>query len=115
MTAFGERGDGPANARVESVPDIPAACTLTPGEKERKAAHLQKVGESLVETVERADGYAFRFPPELFDELARIVGLERRCCAFPRFSLKAEPGNGPVWLEITGSPESKAFVATFWE
>jgi hypothetical protein len=62
----------------------------------------------------RADGYAFRFPPELFEELAGIVALERRCCALLRYMLTVEPGRGPVWLEITGRDESKRFLATFW-
>jgi hypothetical protein len=105
-----------SGVKVMSEPNVPIACTLTPEEyKERKAEHLKKAGGSLLEAVERPDGYAFRFPPEMFDELARVVGLERRCCAFLRFSLTAEPGNGPVWLEITGPAESKAFLATFWE
>jgi hypothetical protein len=106
------------NSGVKAMPEtsVPIACTLTPEEfKERKAEHLKKAGGSLLEAVERPDGYAFRFPPEMFDELARVVGLERRCCAFLRFSLTSESGNGPVWLEITGPAESKAFLATFWE
>jgi hypothetical protein len=95
---------------------VPIACTLSPDQlRERRDSILRKVGSALQETVERPDGYAFRFPPELFEELARIVGLERRCCAFLRFSLTVEPGGGPVWLEITGPTESKAFIATFWE
>jgi hypothetical protein len=93
----------------------PMACTLTPDQlRERRDSLLRKAGSALLETVERPDGYAFRFPPEMFDELARVVGLERRCCAFLRFSLTAEPGNGPVWMEITGPAESKAFLASFW-
>jgi hypothetical protein len=76
---------------------LPIACTLTPDQlRERRDGLLRKVGSALLETVEREDGFAFRFPPELFEELAGIVALERRCCAFHRFTLTARPGNGPV-------------------
>ena len=96
---------------------VPIACTLTPEEfKERKAEHPQArpVGRS-------GGGRAGRMAtlsaslPRCSSELARVVALERRCCAFLRFTLTVEPGNGPVWLEITGPAESKAFLATFWE
>jgi|ThiBio_1000_plan_1041568.scaffolds.fasta_scaffold01168_16 hypothetical protein len=95
---------------------VPIACTLTADQlRERREGLLRKVGSSLQQTLEREGGYAFRFPPELFDELSRIVGLERRCCPFLRFVLTSEPSDGPVWLEITGPAESKSFLATFWE
>lgn len=100
---------------MEETPP-PIACILTPDQfRERRDGLLRKAGSALLETVERPDGYAFRFPGEMFDELARIVGLERQCCSFLRFTLTAEPVAGPVWLEITGPSESKAFLATFWE
>ncbi len=93
----------------------PIACTLSPDQlRERRDGTLRKVGSALQETVEREDGYAFRFPSESFDELAKVVGMERRCCSFLRFVLTSEPGDGPIWLEITGPEESKGFVATFW-
>ncbi|WP_165074814.1 hypothetical protein [Paludisphaera rhizosphaerae] len=51
----------------------------------------------------------------MFEQLARIVAMERRCCSFLRFTLTSEPGDGPVWLELNGPPESKSFLAAFWE
>ena len=95
--------------------NTPIECTLSPEQLlARRNGLLRKAGEALEEMVEREDGYAFRFPPEMFDELARIVGLERRCRAFLRFTLTAEPGGGPVWLEVTGPAEAKEFLASFW-
>lgn len=61
------------------------------------------------------DGYAFRFPGEMFERLAAIAGMERRCRSFLRFTLTAEPGEGPVWLAVTGPAEAKEFLASFWE
>jgi len=109
-----------ANERVgdgeKSLAYLPIACTLSPDEfQTRKSEHLIEVGKSLLERVELPDGYSFRFPGGMFDRLAGVVGLERRCCSFLRFSLTAEPGNGPVWVAITGPVEAKEFLATFWE
>jgi len=116
MTTFEEQDKNATNPKGTTVANIPVACTLTQEEfQERKGNHLQKLGASLLETVERPEGYAFRFPSELFDDLAHVVSLERRCCSFLRFSLTSEPGGGPVWLEITGPDDSKAFLSTFWE
>lgn len=76
----------------ESLANLPVACTLTPEEfRTRKSSHLVEAGKSLQERVETPDGYAFRF------------------------TLTSEPGDGPVWLELNGPPESKSFLATFWE
>ncbi len=59
----------------------PIACTLTPDQlRERRDGLLRKVGSALLETVERPNGYAFRFPPEMFDDsLSRgcIMSLSR--------------------------------------
>jgi hypothetical protein len=105
-----------SGVKATSESGVPIACTLSPDQlRERREGLLRKAGSALLETVERDDGYAFRFPPEMFEELAGIVGLERRCCAFLRFSLTVEPGGGPVWLEITGPAESRGFLATFWD
>lgn len=97
-------------------PDVPVACTLTAEElRERRTGLLQKAGQAIEETLDREGGYAYRFPAEMFEELAQIVTLERRCCAFIRFTLTVEPGGGPVWLEMSGPPESQGFLASFWD
>jgi len=31
-----------------------------------------------------------------------------------RFSLTLEPGDGPLWLEITGPEGTKTFLTSFW-
>ena len=59
------------------------------------------------------DGVALRFAaePERLAILATFIDLERRCCAFLRFRLTVEPGGGPVWLELTGPPGTREFLA----
>lgn len=92
------------------------ACRLTDSElRERRSAVLREAGRAVLETRELANGFAYRFPAEdvWLSELARLIGLERQCCPFLTFQLTAEPENGPIWLEVTGPPEAKAFLAEF--
>ena len=55
---------------------------------------------------------AFSSDDALIAELAQLVSLERRCCPFLRFNIRVEPGNGPVWLEISGPRGTKDFLAS---
>jgi hypothetical protein len=59
------------------------------------------------------DGVRLRFAAdaERLAMLATFIDLERRCCAFLRFRLTIEPGGGPVWLELTGPPGTREFLA----
>ena len=98
-----------------SLTELPIACTLTDLElQERRSTLLHQVGQDIQEVVEREQGFAYRFPAERLPELAHIIGLERQCCAFLRFTLTIEPGNGPLWLEVTGPEGTKDFLITFW-
>jgi hypothetical protein len=45
--------------------------------------------------------------------LARLVDLERQCCAFLTFRIIVEAGKS-IFLEITGSPEAKPVIADFF-
>jgi hypothetical protein len=37
--------------------------------------------------------------------------LERRCCAFLHLRLTVRPGEGGIWLEMTGPPGTPEFLA----
>ena len=92
------------------------ACRLTDSElRERRNTVLREAGRAVLETREMENGFAYRFPAEdrWLDALARLIGLERQCCPFLCFRLTAEPENGPIWLEVTGPPEAKAFLTGF--
>lgn len=86
--------------------EAPLACDLTVLEPKLRAEHMALAGyllhEAMAERIELEDGYAFRFPAELFDKLAAFVANERRCCPFLRFELIVEPDGGPLTLRITG-------------
>jgi hypothetical protein len=41
--------------------------------------------------------------------------MERKCCAFLRFSLVVTPGEGPVWLELTGPDGTQELLSGILE
>ena len=95
--------------------DLPIACSLTAPElQERRAGVLQKVRAAALEVKESENGFAYRFPSDgsLLADLSTLIQLEHQCCPFLRFSLIVEPGDGPVWLELTGPPGTKEFLAS---
>lgn len=57
-----------------------------------------------------AEGYAFRFDADAFDDAARFVANERRCCPFLTFALDLAPAGGPLWLRLTGPVGTRAFL-----
>jgi len=96
------------------VDELPVACTLTEPElAARRAGVLTAIRRDQQEARWLPDGVALRFTaePARLAMLAAFVDLERRCCAFLRFRLTVEPGGGPVWLELTGPPGARDFLA----
>ncbi len=94
---------------------LPLACSLTDSAlQERRRDVLQKVRNAVTETRELEDGYSYYLPAgeEWLTELAHLVNLERQCCPFLRLRITVEPGNGPLWLELTGPPGTKDFLET---
>ena len=94
----------------------PIACqlnALTTDQRERRAELFSALSGSAVEFRELTDGYAMRFAPdrETWMRLAEFITLEKLCCPFMAFSLKADEENGPVWLRITGREGTKGFLA----
>jgi hypothetical protein len=94
---------------------LPIACSLTDAAlQERRREVLEKVRDAVVETRELEDGYSYQLPPseEWLAKLTHLVNLERQCCPFLRLRITVEPDNGPFWLELTGPPGTKDFLAT---
>lgn len=56
------------------------------------------------------EGYEFQFGPEAFEDVARFVANERRCCPFLTFELTVAPPDGAVRLRITGPEGSRALL-----
>jgi hypothetical protein len=96
------------------VAELPVACSLTEPEWEvRRAGVLAEVRRSQQETRWLPGGVALRFAAdaERLAMLATFIDLERRCCAFLAFRLTVDPGGGPVWLELSGPPGTREFLA----
>ena len=98
--------------------DLPIACSLTPPElQERRVQVLEKVRAAALEVKELDNGFGYRFPSDesLLAELFTLIQIEHQCCPFLRFSLIVEPGNGPVWLELTGPRGTKELLTSIFE
>ncbi len=92
---------------------MPVCCALPEADLRHRVAELEDtVAKKIAEVRELDDGYALRFPAEagIVEELGRFIAFERVCCAFLDFSLRVTAGDGPIWLELTGSSEAKNFL-----
>ena len=56
------------------------------------------------------NGYAYRFDADAFDDLARWIANERRCCPFLTFAVELTPNAGPIWVRLTGPDGTRDFL-----
>ena len=94
-------------------PNPPASCTLPAEDLKKRRAELNAgLAKKIAEVRELEQGYALRFAPtpEIVEELARFIDFERGCCSFLDLALRVEKGDGPVWLDLTGADDAKAFL-----
>lgn len=92
---------------------LPIACTLTSAELQtRKDALLAFFHAHVQEIKDLGNGYSFKFVNQagLTIELLHLIEMERKCCAFLTFKLIFTEDNGPIWLEISGTGETKQFL-----
>jgi len=97
---------------------IPVACALTDSEfRERRTEILHSFRGAVLETEELENGYRYRFPSSAawITQLAQFITFERECCPFLQFDLRLEPGDGPIWLELTGPEGTKDFLRTLFQ
>ena len=97
---------------METV-NLPIACTLTAPElQQRRSGLLRKFQEAVTEVKELETGYAYKLPSEeaWVADVAQLITLERQCCPFMTFTLRFEPADGPMWLELTGPEGTKGFL-----
>lgn len=93
--------------------NVPVCCTLPEAALRTRLAEIEDtIAQHIAEVRELANGYALRFraAPGIVEDLGRFIAFERECCAFLDFSLRVGAGDGPVWLELTGSGEAKSFL-----
>ena len=116
LTAVADHAAGDENAQqADSTETI--ACLLSDAALEARLVDLEELFAGHEEVRELDDGYSLRFPGDgpWGDAVLDFVRTERRCCPFFRFEIHFEPDSGPVWLTLGGTPEIKAFVASFLE
>jgi|SRR5215831_17596038 len=85
----------------------PLACNaaaLNPAQRQRVVALVSRFRAVQLEIREMSSGYAIRLPSEasVLHDAAEYITLERQCCPFFDFALRAEREGGPVWLILTG-------------
>lgn len=88
------------------------ACKLDPDGRGQRQHLLIDLVARASERRESKDGYTFGFPSTATTmvETASTVEPERHCCPFLRLTVIAEPGDGPIWLELTGPAGTKDFL-----
>jgi hypothetical protein len=97
---------------------LPIACTLTPTELAAQRSGL--LPGLLTRATAREPvrgGFRWRFEPHdgLLNDVARVIDAEHRCCRFLRFHWIVEPGDGPLWLEVTGPEGTEDFLTALGE
>jgi hypothetical protein len=96
----------------------PIACTLTPDAlRARREGLLTELLRGAEQREDLPEGVRLRFRPadDTLARLARAVDAERQCCRFLRFAITVEPDGGPVYLELTGPPGSREFIAWLFD
>jgi hypothetical protein len=99
----------------ENDASLPVACTLTEVELARMRRGLLPGLLARARAQESIQGgFRWRFDPaaDLVKDAAAVIDAEHRCCRFLRFLLLVEPGDGPVWIEVTGPEGTEAFLST---
>jgi hypothetical protein len=90
-------------------------CNLKALSTKERARHVLltlEIERARVETIELANGFAFRFQDGTVSlaDLAEWVSAERKCCPFFDFEIELQGNNGPLWLKLRGKDGVKAFM-----
>lgn len=92
----------------------PFACDMTAIPAEQRGAHHALIRRLMTDVVEHiaelADGLAFRFPAEAYEDVTEFVKRERLCCPVLAFALEVSPNQGPLELRLTGPEGVKDFI-----
>ena len=92
----------------------PLACVPGAIPAAERASHVARAerlfGGAVRETRELPDGRAYAFDDDAFDELARWITLERRCCPFLTFALELVPSTRALTLRLTGPAGTRALL-----
>ena len=95
--------------------ESPIACVMAALDEEQRRRRKEleeRLGASVEEVRELADGYALRLPSgsRMVTDVAEFVTYERLCCPFLDFEINVEREGGPLWLRLKGREGVKEFV-----
>jgi hypothetical protein len=96
------------------MPDLPILCTLTADARQARREGLLSELLGRAETREEVpEGLRLRFAgtESALSTIVRAIEAERRCCRFLRFRITVEPDGGPIFLDLTGPPGAREFLA----
>ena len=90
-------------------------CNLKALNTKERARHMLltlEIERARVETIEMANGFAFRFQDGTISlaDVAEWVAAERKCCPFFDFEIEQQADNGPLWLKLRGKEGVKVFM-----
>jgi len=108
----------PVRAAVKEQATVEASgfyCNLKALSVKERARHMLltlEIERARVETIELANGFAFRFQDGAVSlaNLAEWVSAERKCCPFFDFEIELQGNNGPLWLKLRGKDGVKTFM-----
>ena len=97
--------------------DTPVACNLgalSAAERAQRSALSARVRERVVSVRETEGGFRLHLPGDatLYRQALDLIDLERRCCPFLELRLVFSSDEGPVYLDIGGNAEAKAFLVS---
>ena len=103
------------NAEISRA-EIPIACDLdaiSAGDRPRYNELRKMLAASAIGKRELPDGVAVQISTERMPlaQLAEWISFERKCCPFLDFRIDVALASGPVWLNLTGRPGVKEFLA----
>ena len=98
-----------ATPSTDAAAAVPLSCVPGAIPAAERDAHFALARRLLAESARERralsageDGYAFRFDADAFDDVARWITNERRCCPFLTFTLELAPDAGPMWVRLAG-------------
>jgi hypothetical protein len=95
--------------------EIPIACCHTVFTKDERSVYKDIWGEletRRLGVTEIESGFEYQFPGDS-DTLRLVnewVSMERKCCPFLTFTVIASNEDEPLFLQLTGNEEAKAFL-----
>jgi hypothetical protein len=112
------RKANPVRAAVKEQTTVETSnfyCNLKALSTKERARHVLltlEIERARVETIELANGFAFRFQDGTVSlaNLAEWVSAERKCCPFFDFEIEWQGNNGPLWLKLRGKDGVKTFM-----